>query len=300
MPLAFSWGCIQSWSWSAIQWMIVIILFKAQHLVPRDYSKHAHSDYTKLTRLKTGSKRQGDSAWTEAWNRKHGRSTILGNEWVQRGVLLERKGKVIPCWWTENRNGAGTNSGESGARIHWHLLWQHTCIHVSHTQTHMWHIHSTCNNKHQTQNKIIQNSITFKMRTFPEVLFHLENGWSSPMLVSNHKSWYRWIFSGYIVGISNLQSGKTPTLVFAKSENTMLISFKIGSIFYMWKWYSYTVWTSDLRFLLGLLPQDENFLDENNFPHFQPSCNITDSIQSPRKWKDQWQLIMVQSFEVLT
>ena len=26
------------------------------------------------------------------------------------------KGKVIPCWWTENRKGAGTNSGESGAR----------------------------------------------------------------------------------------------------------------------------------------------------------------------------------------
>ena len=26
------------------------------------------------------------------------------------------KGKVIPCWWTENGKGAGTNSGESGAR----------------------------------------------------------------------------------------------------------------------------------------------------------------------------------------
>ena len=31
-------------------------------------------------------------------------------------VLSERKGKVIPCWWTENRKGAETNSGESGAR----------------------------------------------------------------------------------------------------------------------------------------------------------------------------------------
>ena len=37
-------------------------------------------------------------------------------EWVQRGLLLERRGKVIPCWWTENRKGAGTNSGESGVR----------------------------------------------------------------------------------------------------------------------------------------------------------------------------------------
>ena len=28
----------------------------------------------------------------------------------------EAKGKVIPCRWTENRKGAGTNSRESGAR----------------------------------------------------------------------------------------------------------------------------------------------------------------------------------------
>ena len=30
--------------------------------------------------------------------------------------LSERKGKVIPCRRTENRKGAGTNSGQSGAR----------------------------------------------------------------------------------------------------------------------------------------------------------------------------------------
>ena len=57
-------------------------------------------------------------------NRKHGRSTILGKEmffwfkfkWVQRRFPLEMKGKVIPCWWTENGKCAGTNSGESGER----------------------------------------------------------------------------------------------------------------------------------------------------------------------------------------
>ena len=32
------------------------------------------------------------------------------------GFLSERKGKVIPCRWTENRKGAKTSSGESGAR----------------------------------------------------------------------------------------------------------------------------------------------------------------------------------------
>ena len=35
---------------------------------------------------------------------------------LQRGFLSKRKGKVIPCRWTKNRKGAGTNSGESGAR----------------------------------------------------------------------------------------------------------------------------------------------------------------------------------------
>ena len=37
-------------------------------------------------------------------------------ESVQRGFLSERKGKVTQCRWTENRKGAGTKSGESGAR----------------------------------------------------------------------------------------------------------------------------------------------------------------------------------------
>ena len=36
-------------------------------------------------------------------------------EWVHRGFLSERKGKVVPRRWTENRKGARTNSGESGA-----------------------------------------------------------------------------------------------------------------------------------------------------------------------------------------
>ena len=29
---------------------------------------------------------------------------------------MERKGEVIPCNWTENSKGAGTNGGESGMR----------------------------------------------------------------------------------------------------------------------------------------------------------------------------------------
>ena len=41
---------------------------------------------------------------------------LVTSEWFQRGFLSERKVKVIRCWWTENRKGAGTNSGESGAR----------------------------------------------------------------------------------------------------------------------------------------------------------------------------------------
>ena len=35
-------------------------------------------------------------------------------EGVSRGFLSERKGKVIPCRWTEDRKGAGTSNGESG------------------------------------------------------------------------------------------------------------------------------------------------------------------------------------------
>ena len=35
---------------------------------------------------------------------------------IQGGFLSERKGKVTPCRWTEDRKGAGTNSRESGAR----------------------------------------------------------------------------------------------------------------------------------------------------------------------------------------
>ena len=37
-------------------------------------------------------------------------------EGVQRGFLSDRKGKVIPCRGTENRKGAGTNSGKSDTK----------------------------------------------------------------------------------------------------------------------------------------------------------------------------------------
>ena len=36
------------------------------------------------------------------------------SEGVQREFLSERKGTAIPCRVTEDRKGAGTNSGESG------------------------------------------------------------------------------------------------------------------------------------------------------------------------------------------
>ena len=35
---------------------------------------------------------------------------------VQREFLSERKGKVIPCRWAEDRKVTGTNSGKSGTR----------------------------------------------------------------------------------------------------------------------------------------------------------------------------------------
>ena len=35
-------------------------------------------------------------------------------EGVQRGFLSERKGKDIPCRWTENRKGAGTDIRYTG------------------------------------------------------------------------------------------------------------------------------------------------------------------------------------------
>ena len=53
-------------------------------------------------------------AGLQFWEKKFlGLAALVG---VQRGFLSEGKGKVIPCRRTENRNGAGTNSGESGAR----------------------------------------------------------------------------------------------------------------------------------------------------------------------------------------
>ena len=35
---------------------------------------------------------------------------------IQGGFLSERKGKDIPCRWTEDRKAAGSNSREPGAR----------------------------------------------------------------------------------------------------------------------------------------------------------------------------------------
>ena len=49
-------------------------------------------------------------------------STVLKKEigvrldGVQRGFLSERKTKVIPCKWTKDRKGAGTNGEKSGRR----------------------------------------------------------------------------------------------------------------------------------------------------------------------------------------
>ena len=40
----------------------------------------------------------------------------FGKRNVFRLYLNESKGEVIPCKWTENRKGAGTNSRDSGAR----------------------------------------------------------------------------------------------------------------------------------------------------------------------------------------
>ena len=42
-----------------------------------------------------------------------GKEMFLGYVWMSPGrVSVDRKGKVIPCWGTENRKGAGTNSEE--------------------------------------------------------------------------------------------------------------------------------------------------------------------------------------------
>ena len=41
---------------------------------------------------------------------------FLGYIWMSQERVSETKGKVIPCWQTENRKGTGTKSGESGAR----------------------------------------------------------------------------------------------------------------------------------------------------------------------------------------
>ena len=87
---------------------------------------HEHSDYTKLNlhSLKRAANRHLRWMTTAARNRKHGRSTVLGKINVFRlhlnesreGFCRRGRGCVIPCRWTENRKGAGTNSGESGAR----------------------------------------------------------------------------------------------------------------------------------------------------------------------------------------
>ena len=106
-----------------------------KNLVPRDYSKcththihtrthtHRHPAHTSILTIQSRKhlgylewiKTQGtqNMAGLQFWKKK---CFYIIFEWVQRGFLSERKGKVIPCRWTKNRNGAGTNSGESSAR----------------------------------------------------------------------------------------------------------------------------------------------------------------------------------------
>ena len=87
---------------------------------------HEHSDSTKLNLHNL--KRAADRELTEAdedssTERKAGQVCSLGKRYVfrlhlmiQGGFVSERKGKVIPCRWTEDRKGAGTDSREPGAR----------------------------------------------------------------------------------------------------------------------------------------------------------------------------------------
>ena len=110
---------------------------KAQNLVSRNYSKcmhtcththtHKHSNYTKpdLHSLKWKANRleidEDSSTAQKTWQvyslgERNVFRLYLIFKWVQRGFLLERKGKVIPCRWTENRKDMGTNSEESGVR----------------------------------------------------------------------------------------------------------------------------------------------------------------------------------------
>ena len=51
---------------------------------------------------------------TAAWNRKHGRSTVLEKEMFLDYIWMSPE--MISCRWTEDRKGAGNKSGESGAR----------------------------------------------------------------------------------------------------------------------------------------------------------------------------------------
>ena len=57
--------------------------------------------------------RGGNRAGLLFWEKK---CFEVGFERVQREVLSDRKGKVIPCGGTEDRKDTGTNSGKSGTR----------------------------------------------------------------------------------------------------------------------------------------------------------------------------------------
>ena len=96
----------------------------AQNVARIHYSKHIHAHtytqapharvywlYTTLNWQQTGTEAGEDSS--AKWRRKKWKKKYIEirSEWVQKGFLSERKGKVIPCRWTENRKGAGTNSG---------------------------------------------------------------------------------------------------------------------------------------------------------------------------------------------
>ena len=67
---------------------------------------HTHRHYTHRSGVK-------NMAGLLFWKKKCLEVRVEG---VQRGILLERKGKVIPCKWAADRNGTGTNSGKSGTR----------------------------------------------------------------------------------------------------------------------------------------------------------------------------------------
>lgn len=80
-------------------------------------------DYTQqnLQPTFTDNKQGLEAGKIAVWSGKHGSSTVLENKILQvkfegSEFLLERKRKVILCRVAEDRNSAGTNSGNYGTR----------------------------------------------------------------------------------------------------------------------------------------------------------------------------------------